>query len=129
MRGTSWRGSLDERLPHGQVARVPAQNPAQLLGGEPAAVLAPGTLLGTLDEGEPKTAVQLRLARGCRLGVSAHVRHVTRTGHRSAPPGGSRPVTRALPSKAVEQVIDRLHPDPANPRRIGDAELDARPTR
>jgi DNA modification methylase len=35
-------------------------------------------------------------------------------------------MTIALPSLTVEEVpIDRLHPDPANPRRIGDEELEA----
>jgi ParB-like chromosome segregation protein Spo0J len=35
-------------------------------------------------------------------------------------------MTTSLPSLAVEQVpIDELHPDPANPRRISDDELDA----
>jgi ParB-like chromosome segregation protein Spo0J len=34
--------------------------------------------------------------------------------------------SKPLPSLAVEEIpIDRLRPDPANPRRIGDAELDA----
>lgn len=34
--------------------------------------------------------------------------------------------TPALPALAIEQVpIDQLHPDPANPRRIGDEELEA----
>ena len=35
-------------------------------------------------------------------------------------------MTTALPSPTVEQVaIDLLRPDPANPRRISDDELDA----
>lgn len=78
-------------------------------------MLAPGVLLGTLDEGKPKPAVQFRLAPGRRLGV-AHVRHLTRRG---------RTMT-ALPSLAVEEVpIDDLHPEPADPRRVGDEELEA----
>jgi len=36
------------------------------------------------------------------------------------------PTSAPLPSLTVEEVpIDRLHPDPANPRRIGDDELEA----
>jgi DNA modification methylase len=35
-------------------------------------------------------------------------------------------MTASLPSPVIEQIaIDQLRPDPANPRRIGDAELDA----
>ncbi len=36
------------------------------------------------------------------------------------------PMESKAPSLTIEDVdIDRLHPDPTNPRRIGEAELDA----
>src|SRR5450759_162084 len=53
------RGAADhERLPLGQVARIPAQHPPELLHREPPTEPRARVLLGARDEGDPESAVE-----------------------------------------------------------------------
>ena len=51
-------------LPLGQVARIAAKHPLEFLLGQPSAEFTPRSLLGTRDERDPESAVQLPEAIG-----------------------------------------------------------------